>query len=178
MYYQIPPVIPCLGMNTSEYLFPLHQNQHKCNPHQLKADKLSWTSAEPHRSLYQISFCIFISTEVFTKLIHFVLKQRTRRPLIAWLFLSCANRKMIKVSLYLTPAGDLGHDKDCGKTKNSPPRRAQNDHKASSYTTCIAQEHLYLFGAKVHLAQHCVSNTTWSVWQSIRRWYKNSILFL
>ena len=155
MYYWIPPIIP----SSPEYLFPLQQNQHKCNPHQLKADKLPWTSAEPHRSLHQISFGIFISTEVFTKLIHFMLKQHTKRPLTQHsCFFTHANRKMIKVSLHLAPSGDLGHDKDCEKTKNSPPWGVQNDQEVSSYTTCIAQEHLYWFGAKVHLAQCCVSN--------------------
>lgn len=62
------------------------------------------------------------------------------------------------MSLYLAPSGDLGHNKDCGKTKNSPPRRVQNDQELSLYKTCIAQEHLYWFGAKVRLAQYCVCN--------------------
>lgn len=72
--------------------------------------------------------------------------------------LSRANRKMIEVSLYIAPAGDLGHDKDYGKTKNSSPWRVQNDQEVSSHTTRVAQEHLYWFRAKVHLTQCCVSN--------------------
>lgn len=162
---QILFIIPSL----SEYLFPLHHQQFTRNMHQLK---LPWTSPESEKPALTLilHICrIFLSTELFTKLIHFMLQQYTKVHLQCICFFTSTNQKMMKVSLYLVQSGDLGHGKDCGKAKNLPPWTVQNAKEVSLYTTYMAQEHLYHFIAKIHLARCCFSSKNPCLWREYRK---------